>query len=125
MKDHPDIFALGDCAEIEDMPLIATAQVARQQGAYLARLFNHTKEREEDGSFKTLESYPPFRFRFLGLMLYTGREKSVFVRTPVSVFAYIPGFALVQRIWFLGMDHLALRLPLFARLVPEQSASSV
>ncbi|CAM9533373.1 unnamed protein product [Scytosiphon promiscuus] len=36
----PSVFALGDCAVINDKPLPQTAQVASQQGAYLARLFS-------------------------------------------------------------------------------------
>lgn len=34
------VFALGDCAESEEGPLPQTAQVAAQQGAYLAHLLN-------------------------------------------------------------------------------------
>ncbi|GBR49311.1 NAD(P)/FAD-dependent oxidoreductase [Neokomagataea thailandica] len=33
----PDIFAVGDCSRIDSAPLAPTAQVARQQGEYLAR----------------------------------------------------------------------------------------
>eukprot|EP00752_Nemacystus_decipiens_P007861 g7023.t1 len=36
----PSVFALGDCSVVEDKPLPQTAQVASQQGAYLARLFS-------------------------------------------------------------------------------------
>ncbi|CAM9788443.1 unnamed protein product [Ectocarpus sp. 6 AP-2014] len=36
----PSVFALGDCAVINDKPLPQTAQVASQQGTYLARLFS-------------------------------------------------------------------------------------
>jgi NADH dehydrogenase FAD-containing subunit len=35
-----NIYAMGDCALIEGNPLQATAQVAQQQGAYLANSFN-------------------------------------------------------------------------------------
>lgn len=33
----PNVYALGDAASIKGGPLAATAQVASQQGAYLAR----------------------------------------------------------------------------------------
>eukprot|EP00904_Undaria_pinnatifida_P011571 jgi/Undpi1/7544/HiC_scaffold_22.g10017.m1 len=36
----PSVFALGDCAVVDDKPLPQTAQVASQQGTYLARLFS-------------------------------------------------------------------------------------
>jgi NADH dehydrogenase len=32
-----DVYAIGDCAEIEGNPLMATAQVAVQQARYLAK----------------------------------------------------------------------------------------
>lgn len=60
------VYALGDCAQIENMPLACTAQVAEQQGKYLAKVFN-----------KNLDG--PFKFLFRGLLLYTGRYEAVYV----------------------------------------------
>jgi len=59
------VYALGDCAQIENMPLACTAQVAEQQGKYLAKVFN-----------KNLDG--PFKFLFRGLLLYTGRYEAVY-----------------------------------------------
>jgi len=58
-----DVFAIGDCAEIINQPLPLTAQVAQQQGKYLAKVFNHRTTK-------------PFKFKFLGVMVYTGAHKS-------------------------------------------------
>ena len=68
-----NVYALGDCAEIEDDSLPPTAQVAQQQGAYLSRVLN---------------AYPaepkPFVFKFLGVMAYVGGKKSLFVCPVLS-----------------------------------------
>jgi len=59
-----DIYALGDCAEIESYPLPATAQVAQAQGYYLASQLNG----------KITE---PFKFKYLGIMAYIGKQQSI------------------------------------------------
>jgi NADH:ubiquinone reductase (non-electrogenic) len=89
----PGIIALGDCSCIQDLPLPATAQVAAQQGAYLARLFNREYDLEAvipskrpsappetlaavrvynggSGSAQTIAK--PFEFLNLGILAYTG-----------------------------------------------------
>jgi len=44
-----NIYALGDCASIQGNPLQATAQVAQQQGAYLAKALNsYVRSRERE-----------------------------------------------------------------------------
>lgn len=53
-------YAAGDCATIADAAMPATAQVAQQQGKYLAR----TLRQEADAK--------PFRFRSLGMLAYIG-----------------------------------------------------
>ncbi|CAN0315688.1 unnamed protein product, partial [Hapterophycus canaliculatus] len=98
----PSVFALGDCAVISDKPLPQTAQVASQQGAYLARLFSRgfefsatvpqksaTQEVGEDTAGGTSPSTAdasggahsdvtgekfakPFQFLNLGILAYTG-----------------------------------------------------
>ncbi|GBQ97261.1 NAD(P)/FAD-dependent oxidoreductase [Asaia lannensis] len=45
------IFALGDCARINDEPLPATAQVARQQGIYLGRAIPVIAQGREPSTF--------------------------------------------------------------------------
>jgi len=59
-----DVFALGDCAEIEGNVLPATAQVAQAEGYYLASVLN--------GKVTT-----PFKFKYLGIMAYIGSQQSI------------------------------------------------
>jgi|HubBroStandDraft_3_1064219.scaffolds.fasta_scaffold10158_2 NADH:ubiquinone reductase (non-electrogenic) len=65
------VFALGDCAQAavpEQPPLPATAQVAQQQGKYLARAL----VRELGG-----QPVPPFRFRSQGMLTYIGAHQAL------------------------------------------------
>eukprot|EP00929_Paragymnodinium_shiwhaense_P074584 TRINITY_DN38181_c0_g1_i1.p1 TRINITY_DN38181_c0_g1~~TRINITY_DN38181_c0_g1_i1.p1 ORF type:complete len:634 (-),score=152.87 TRINITY_DN38181_c0_g1_i1:401-2215(-) len=91
------MIALGDCARLQsrEVPLPATAQVAAQQGAYVARLLNRNydlKDPEapklpaEAGSavlsanlLKTVgeDKAMPFRFLDLGKLAYLGDEKAL------------------------------------------------
>jgi NADH:ubiquinone reductase (non-electrogenic) len=62
------VYALGDCAALETMgapepPLPATAQVAQQQGKYLAQSL---------GRLGAGRSVAPFRFRAQGMLAYIG-----------------------------------------------------
>lgn len=57
------VYALGDCAAVEDPPLPATAQVAQQQGRYLADALACLRE----GGF-----VEPFRFKAAGMLAYIG-----------------------------------------------------
>jgi NADH:ubiquinone reductase (non-electrogenic) len=57
------VYAVGDCAAVGEPPLPATAQVAQQQGKYLAR----SLERLRAG--RTVE---PFRFKAQGMLAYIG-----------------------------------------------------
>ena len=93
-----DVFAAGDCSLLIDGPLPATAQVAGQQGAYLAHLINRKLDPGEGGvtatpPIRTLpapsllgllplgpardETYRRFSFFSLGLMAYVGNEAAV------------------------------------------------
>lgn len=63
LAGHDDVYALGDCATFADAPLAATAQVAQQQGKYLARAL----ERWRRG--KPTE---PFRYEPFGMLAYIG-----------------------------------------------------
>ena len=86
----PGVIALGDCSCIQDLPLPATAQVAAQQGAYLARLLNREYDLEAAIPSKRPSAPPetlaavrvytndqtiakPFQFLNLGILAYTGR----------------------------------------------------
>lgn len=68
---HPDIFVIGDLAAFTHQngePLPGVAQVAIQQGAYVARLIRARLQG------KTL---PPFRYRDFGSMATIGRHAAV------------------------------------------------
>ena len=66
-----NIFAIGDCAEIQGMPLPATAQVAQSQAVYLSNLFSKMKRTDE--KFKP----HPFKFQSKGLMAYLGQYEGL------------------------------------------------
>ncbi len=61
--DARGVYALGDCAWIEGHPLPATAQVAQQEGRYLARELN------AQAKGRTAR---PFKYRNLGMLAYIG-----------------------------------------------------
>ncbi|HEX7184762.1 MAG TPA: FAD-dependent oxidoreductase [Thermoanaerobaculia bacterium] len=57
------VYALGDCASVGEPPLPATAQVAQQQGKYLARALERVLEGDQPD---------PFRFNPSGMLAYIG-----------------------------------------------------
>ena len=63
---------MGDCATHPDHPLPPTAQVAQQQGKYLADSFNRQASQL---------AVPKFEYHFIGLMTYVGNWKSL-IDTP-------------------------------------------
>jgi NADH dehydrogenase FAD-containing subunit len=63
LPGREDAFAMGDCAAVGETPLPATAQVAQQQGKYLAKAL----ERRRQG-----RPVEPFRFRAQGMLAYIG-----------------------------------------------------
>jgi NADH:ubiquinone reductase (non-electrogenic) len=77
VKGLSDVFSMGDCAVIESKPLAATAQVAQQQGKYLAYLLNHIDHANESIDDKNNTILKPFFYRHQGLMAYIGRFKAV------------------------------------------------
>ena len=60
---HREVYALGDCAADAERPAPATAQVAQQQGKYLAKVF----ERRRRG-----RRVAPFDFKSAGMLAYIG-----------------------------------------------------
>lgn len=68
LPDHPRVYALGDCAAVGKPALPATAQVAQQQGNYLARAL----ERERKG-----KPPRPFRFHSQGMLAYIGAGEAL------------------------------------------------
>ncbi len=65
-SDH--VFAIGDCSVVEGTPLPATAQVAQQQGKYLAQCLN---ARVRGGKIK------PFAYKHLGMLAYIGNNRAL------------------------------------------------
>ncbi|CAM9106009.1 unnamed protein product [Ascophyllum nodosum] len=63
------VFAMGDAAVNPQKPLGPLAQVADQQGKYLAKLFSKLDPLTEDN--------PPFHYRYLGSMAHVGGWKAV------------------------------------------------
>ncbi len=68
VPDHPEIFALGDCAAVAGAQLPQTAQLAMQEGKYLAKMLN----REARG-----KGIAPFEFNNLGMLAYVGKSKAL------------------------------------------------
>ena len=68
LPDFPEVFAGGDCAVDKDNPLPATAQVAYQQAAAIAR---NLKAISEDGEPS------PAHVRLRGTLVKLGLEESV------------------------------------------------
>lgn len=63
VEGREGVYAMGDCAVAGDPPLPATAQVAQQQGKYLAK----TMTRMRKG-----RPVEPFRFQAQGMLAYIG-----------------------------------------------------
>jgi len=91
-----DVLALGDCSLLFGAPLPATAQVAAQEGAYVARLLNDAAFVGQGGVFSrppaaapipwlsALSKTPdlglpitPFHFLSLGLLAYVGDDRAL------------------------------------------------
>lgn len=69
---HPEVFVIGDaayCAPSGDTPLPAVAPVAKQQGAYVARLIGRRLAGKA--------APPPFRYRDEGMLATIGRGAAV------------------------------------------------
>jgi NADH:ubiquinone reductase (non-electrogenic) len=73
VKGYKDIFALGDCATISDYWLPQTAQVANQQGMYIASLLNDMDKGKKEGSFV---------FHSKGMMAYLGGFSAIMAQLP-------------------------------------------
>jgi NADH:ubiquinone reductase (H+-translocating) len=80
---HPEIFVLGDAARVagvDGRPLPGVAPVAKQQGAYLARLI---KTRLKGGEL------PPFRYRDFGSLATIGRKRAVVQMSGFRVTGFV------------------------------------
>jgi len=90
VKGLPDLFALGDCAIIDGNPLPPTAQVAQQQGEYLAkslnRLVDNTGAIVEDKNLKS------FQYKHLGTLAYVGSNRAL-ADKPLDLPIQLSGFS--------------------------------
>jgi NADH:ubiquinone reductase (non-electrogenic) len=68
VSGEASIYALGDCSVIEGAPLPATAQVAEQQGLYLAKAFR-ARARQKP--------VPDFSYRNMGMLAYVGGHRAI------------------------------------------------
>jgi NADH:ubiquinone reductase (non-electrogenic) len=64
----PNVYALGDCANIENLNMAPTAQVAQQQGLYLAKTLNRMARNLPTKSFA---------YQYAGMLAYLGGKRAL------------------------------------------------
>jgi NADH:ubiquinone reductase (non-electrogenic) len=83
---YPNIYALGDCCANTDNPLPPLAQVAEQQGRYLASILNEearnlnpsgTVPAAGSGSSTSKQQLQPFTYHHLGSMATVGGTNAI------------------------------------------------
>lgn len=79
VKGEKDIYAIGDCATIDDYFLPQTAQVANQQGQYLAASLNSANLDADDAD----DAIKPFQFHNKGMLAYLGGQNALMAKVPV------------------------------------------
>ncbi|KAK3700147.1 hypothetical protein LTR37_016150 [Vermiconidia calcicola] len=77
----PDVYALGDCAMMEDTSYPATAQVASQKAGWLAKRFN-----------KRAIEQNVFTYKDLGVMAYIGNSKGLFQSSGADISGRVAWF---------------------------------
>lgn len=75
---HPDVFALGDCGIIESTSYPATAQVASQKAAWLAKFLNKSTSSPSSSSSGSSSQSKGFTYRDLGTLAYIGNWDALF-----------------------------------------------
>ncbi|MBI2431524.1 MAG: FAD-dependent oxidoreductase [Candidatus Hydrogenedentes bacterium] len=63
-----NVYAMGDCCRLESQDLPPTAQVAQQEGKYLARAFNQRARGKTPG---------PFVYKHMGMLAYIGERRAL------------------------------------------------
>ncbi|XP_014664951.1 PREDICTED: internal alternative NAD(P)H-ubiquinone oxidoreductase A1, mitochondrial-like isoform X1 [Priapulus caudatus] len=97
-----DVYAIGDCSDIEGLHLPCTAQVAERQGRYLA------------GSLcKTPEKVSPFKFKNMGMLTYIGGYRAL-TDTPEAKLKGVMSWVLWRSAYLtrLGSWKLRLQVPM-------------
>jgi NADH:ubiquinone reductase (H+-translocating) len=90
---HPEVFVIGDTALAVDAggaPLPGVAPVAKQQGAYVAKLIRARIASRD---------YPPFRYRNFGSLATIGRKSAVVEFGRVTLSGYLAW-------WLWGLAHI-------------------
>lgn len=82
LLDSGRVFAIGDCAADSTKPLPQLAQVANQQGMYLARSLNEGILAVEKNKASAVPV--PFKYRHMGSMASVGDWKGVFDSTDIA-----------------------------------------
>eukprot|EP00483_Globobulimina_turgida_P004469 UN04478 len=79
LKCNDNIYCVGDCAETESIgALPPTAQVAHQQGKYLAKTFNYFLTKPYDEFDEIYCNYnKTFKYTYKGTMAYIGSWRGV------------------------------------------------
>ncbi|KAJ2341851.1 NADH:ubiquinone oxidoreductase, partial [Coemansia erecta] len=72
VRGTSDIWALGDCTVSKNAPL---AQVASQQGKWLARRFNELAH--DADAFQKIKTHAPFEYASNGSLAYIGSERAI------------------------------------------------
>ncbi|OQR89650.1 NADH-ubiquinone oxidoreductase, partial [Thraustotheca clavata] len=72
LASNSSVFAIGDCAEIQDYPLPATAQKAQGQALFLLSLLQG-------------KQIKPYRFESQGMMAYLGSYEGLFQAKDVTI----------------------------------------
>lgn len=68
VKGFENIYAVGDCCEYENEIYPVTAQVAQQEGWYIARILNRMANNKR---------VKPFKFKNLGMLAYVGGNRAL------------------------------------------------
>jgi NADH dehydrogenase len=95
LKDHPEIFVIGDLMYLEQdgKPLPMVAPVAMQGGKYVARLL---KAREKK------QTLPPFKYFDKGSMAVIGRNTAIAMTGPLKLKGFIAWVAwLILHVYYL------------------------
>ena len=102
---HDNIFVIGDTAMVEDRdgnPLPGIAPVAKQQGAYVARVIRARIAGRRDP--------PPFRYRDRGKLATIGRRAAIIEFGPLRLSGRLAW-------WLWGLAHIYFLISLRNRLI--------
>jgi len=84
VKKLNNVYAMGDCAQIENNPLASLAQVAQQEGIYLAKVFNRRSEGKE--------ATEPFKFNWMGRLAYIGHYDALMETSSGKIHGFASWF---------------------------------